>query len=255
MSANPKQQKELSLEKLNTLRDKIRQAYSIEKGGDELKTPKYKNSSYYEELKNDIRFKTKKSISEGTLLKFFNDDVNRTYQLNTIDAIEEYIEKVLLINKSFMENETKKKNAEELKKFAKRIYIELSTRKAGIHIDEEKDVIEDIYNSWYKLFCIIRDELKTLPIDCLKYQEKPDSVVFISFKILDEILRPHLTEYQAKYRSWLENAKKDLKNKKITPQELQKKYPDYDILIKSIKQVNEMLIDSAEKFYELLNQK
>ena len=51
----------------------------------------------------------------------------------------------------------------EIQKFANNIYIELITRKAGIPIDENNDVIEDIYNSWYKLFCIIRDEIKALP--------------------------------------------------------------------------------------------
>ena len=253
MSANPKQQKELSLEKLNILRDKIRQAYSIEKGGDELKTPKYKGSSYYEELKNDIRFKTKKSISEGTLLKFFNDDVNRTYQLNTIEAIEGYIEKVLLINKSLMENETKKKNAEELIKFAKIIYIELTTRKAAIPINEGKDVIEEIYNSWYRLFCLIRDEMKLLPVSCFKDIENPESIIGITNKVLNEILRPHLTEHQARYRSWLENAKRNLKNRNVIPQELQKKYPDYKVLIKSLKETNNRLIDSAKKLRELIN--
>ena len=40
---------------------------------------------------------------------------------------------------------------------ANRIYIELTTRKAAIPIDENNDVIEEVYNSWYKLFGIIRD--------------------------------------------------------------------------------------------------
>jgi hypothetical protein len=139
------------------------------------------------------------------------------------------------------------KSDAEIRLFANRIYIELITRKAGIPIDEKNDVIEELYNSWYKLFCIIRDEIKALPIDCLKDQSNPELAQGISISILNDLLRPHLTEHQAKYRSWLAEAKQDPKNKGITPQDLQKKYPDYKILMKSLKETNNKLIESAEK--------
>lgn len=253
MSMSPQKRIEISLEKLNTLRSKICQAYSKRKGGEELQTPNNKGSIYYSNLRDEINFKTKKKISEGTLLKFFHDDNNRNYQLYTIDAIEEYIDKSL--SEQITINNKNKENIErEIKIFAKRIYIELSTRKAGIPINEEKDVIEDIYNSWYKLFCIIRDELKALPAVCLKDRKIPGSAVYISFDILDNILRIHLTEYNAIYRSWLEKAKQNPSYKNLTPQELQKKYPDYNALIKSLKETNKRLINSAERLFEFINQ-
>ena len=157
--------------------------------------------------------------------------------------------------------EYKAKNEEKLinsksesatKLFANRVYIELITRKAGIPINEKHDVIEEIYNSWYKLFCIIRDEIKALPIECLKDQSNPELAQGISLKILNDILRPHLTEHQAKFRSWLEKAKQNSEYKNLTPQELQKKYPEYNALMKSLKKTNQMLIDSAEKLYEFM---
>lgn len=248
MTRNPQQRKPLSLEKLNAIRDKVCQAYAYSKN-EELQTPNNKNSVYYSELKEEIRLNTKKKIkiSEGTLLKFFHEDINRTYQLITISAIEEYIETVFASISTHNNTSLPAKVEEEIKVFAKRIYIELSTRKAGILIDEGKDVIEDIYNSWHTLFCIIRDELKTLSPDCLKLQEEQSNPVSITFKILNEILRPHLTEHQAKFRLWLEKAKKDGKNRNITPQKLQRKYPDYNVLIKSLKETNIGLIKSAEK--------
>lgn len=140
----------------------------------------------------------------------------------------------------------------EIKKFANNIYIELITRKAGIPIDEKNDVIEELYNTWYKLFCIIRDEIKALPISCIKDQSNPESAQNISIKILNDILRPHLTEYQARFRRWFEKAKQNPEYKELTPQELQRKYPDYKILIKSLIGTNEMLIDSAKKLFELI---
>ena len=247
MPINPHHRKEISLEKLNTLRENVREAYSLSKG-EILQTPKSKNSIYYSELKVDISLKTKKDISEGTLLKFFCDDLNRKYQVITISAIEEYIEKVFLENSTFIDNAEPTENTDkEIKKFANNIYIELITRKAGIPLEEDKDVIEEIYNSWYKLFCIIRDEIKSLPAKYLKDLSNPESAQGISMKILNDILRPHLTEHQAKFRNWLAKAKQDPQYSNLTPQELQKKYPDYEILFKSLKKTNEMLIESAER--------
>ena len=251
MSANPQQRKIVSLEKLNTLRDKVRQSFFISKK-EVLQTPNNKNSPYYHYLIEDIKDKTKKRISEGTLLKFFHIDTNRLYQIIIISTIEEYIDKILPRPTDKDNLNSMRQTEEEIKVFAKRIYIELTTRKAGIPIDEEKDVIEEIYNSWYKLFCLIRDEMKILPVSCFKDIENPESIIGITSRILNEILRPHLTEHQARFRKWLEKAKQNKEYKNLTPQELQKKYPDYGVLIKSMKETNKMLIGSAEKLSALM---
>lgn len=137
--------------------------------------------------------------------------------------------------------------------FASKIYIELITRKASIPIDLEKDVIEEIYNSWYKLFCVIRDELKSLPPHCLIKQNNPISAVRLSLEILNGILRPHLTEHQAKYRSWLNFAKQSTKNKILAPQELQRKYKNYEFLKSEIKTTNFKLIDYTNQLYNFIS--
>lgn len=250
MFSNPNKRKEVELEKLSTLRDKVRQAYSLSKG-EVLQTPNSKSSIYYSELKDDISLKTEKSISEGTLLKFFCDDDKRNYQVITIGTIEEYIDKIL--SSSPTDNSGSMRNTdEEIKAFAKRIYIELTTRKAGIPVDEEKDVIEEIYNSWYKLFCLIRDEMKMLPVCYFKDIENSESITGLTNKILNEMLRPHLTEHQARFRDWLEKAKQNKEYKNLTPQLLQKKYPEYETLVKSLKETNQMLIDSVERLHEIM---
>lgn len=252
MSSNPNKRKGVGLEKLNTLRDKIRQAYSLSKG-EVLHTPKNKNSVYYSELKDDIERVTGKALSEGTLLKIFYEDDKINYQLNTISAVEEYVDKVLSSRHTDKGNSISMKNTEEeVKEFAKRIYIEMTTRKAGIPIDEEKDVIEEIYNSWYKLFCLIRDKMEILPVSCFKDAGNPESIMGITNRILNDILRPHLTEHQARFRDWLEKAKQNREYKNLTPQELQKKYPNYGVLVKSMKEKNKMLIGSAEKLCALM---
>lgn len=93
MHKSKQQRKEYSLERIAALRNKVRKAYTISKEGDELQTPRGKSGSYTD-LKDDIFIKTNILISEGTLLKFFNDDINRNYRLATINAIEKYIDLV-----------------------------------------------------------------------------------------------------------------------------------------------------------------
>ena len=134
---------------------------------------------------------------------------------------------------------------------ANRIHIELTTRKAAIPIDEENDVIVEVYNSWYKLFGIIRDEIKTVPGSYLKSHNPTIALIGLSTKILNEGLRPHLTKHQAKFRKWYEQENEKENNKEISPQELQRRYPDYDNLIESMKQVNQTLIQYSNELNKL----
>lgn len=138
---------------------------------------------------------------------------------------------------------------------ANRIYIELTTRKAAIPIDENNDVIEEVYDSWYKLFGIIRDEIKTLPGKYLREHDPTSALLGLTRKILNEALRPHLTEHQAKFRHWLEIAKRDPDSKTTSPQELQKTYPDFANLVASMKEVNKILIAYANELDKLIKGK
>ena len=94
MSKNPNQRIEVPLDKLNDLREKVRLAY-FRKNEEELKTPNNKQSPYYTILSDDILISSKAYISEGTLLKFFNDDSNRKYELETIEIIKGFINKYI----------------------------------------------------------------------------------------------------------------------------------------------------------------
>jgi hypothetical protein len=256
MPTNPFQRKPISLEKLKMLRKNLREAYK-KSTGEELPNAKNKSNPFYIELIDDISLKTNESeISPGTIQKFLYDDGNRNYQIFIIQMIERYISIVMGNNTQENERnniESKSVNVNrdlEIKMFANRIYIELITRKVAIPIDEDSDVIEEIYNSWYKLFCIIREEIKTLPVDYFNDIENANSVIGLAMKILNEILRPHLTEHQAKFRKWIEDARQELKNRNLTPQELQRKYPDYNALMMSLKDTNKILIDNVGKFIE-----
>jgi hypothetical protein len=138
---------------------------------------------------------------------------------------------------------------------ANRIYIELTTRKAAIPIDENNDSIEEIYDSWYTLFGIIREEIKSVPGKYLKDHDPTKALIGLSRRILNDGLRPHLTEHQAKFRKWIENAKEKESNKKISPQDLQKQYPDFENLVKSMKEVNLILANYANELDKLIKGK
>lgn len=135
---------------------------------------------------------------------------------------------------------------------ANRIFIELTTRKAAIPFDEEHDVIEEVYNSWYKLFGIIRDEIKTVPGKYLRNHDATKSLIGLTQKILNDGLRPHLTKYQAKFRKWLKENKSKPEYIHKTPQQIQRDYFEYIELVKSLKEVNQLLIDYSQQLDKVI---
>jgi len=134
---------------------------------------------------------------------------------------------------------------------AYKLWVELSTRKIGIPIDFENDVIFDIYNSWYEFFKITRELIKTIPISKIKKHDSTATLVNIAIDVLNEGLRPHLTLWQAKYRRWYLIESKKEETSSISPQELQRRFPEYDLLIRDMKDVNQKLIIYRERLKEI----
>lgn len=126
---------------------------------------------------------------------------------------------------------------------AHKIYVELITRKAALPFDENHDLIIEVYNSWYSLFQVIRQELKNISGELLQKSSASDKLIELTTDILNKGLRPHLTEHQAKFKKWYANHSDDSGNRHRTPQEIQKLYPHYAELVGSLKQVNEILLE------------
>lgn len=135
-----------------------------------------------------------------------------------------------------------KPNNEDMQ-IAYRLWIELSTRKVGLPIDFENDLIVEIYNSWYEFFRITRDLVKEIPVSKIRRNKSTRDIVKIALKVLNEGLRPHLTKWQAKFRKWyIEELKKE-QNKEHTPQDIQKKFKEYKELTSEMQEVNKKLIE------------
>ncbi len=121
---------------------------------------------------------------------------------------------------------------------AYKLWVELSTRKIGLEYKPEYDVIVEMYNSWYNFFAVAREQLKDVPAERIKYSSE---LIELTEAVLNKGLRPHLTIWQAKFRKWYDLNEDSFKDE--TPQQTQKKYPDYDFLMKDLLSTNQKMIE------------
>lgn len=163
----------------------------------------------------------------------------------------------VIIKDPFTGTQIKIKTNTEDKKIAHRIWTELVTRKAALPFQRDKDVILEVYNSWYTLFQCVREQIAEIPVEKLHGREKTDieQLIDISVRVLNVGLRPHLTEWQAKYRAWYDLAKNSDENKSKSPQEIQCKYPQYDQLISDLENVNLKLKEFADDLKKIVRAK
>lgn len=132
---------------------------------------------------------------------------------------------------------------------AYKIWVELSTRKIGIPIDTANDVISEIYDSWFNFFSVTRELIKDVPVQ--KFRRKDtEQIVRLSIEVLNHGIRPHLTQWQARFRRWYENQLKQETNTDVHPQDIQKKFPQFAELERDLLAVNQRLINYRQKMYE-----
>lgn len=134
---------------------------------------------------------------------------------------------------------------------AYQIWVELTTRKIGLEIDLENDVISEIYDSWYNFFGITRAMIKEIPVS--KVQKKStQEIIRLSIDVLNTGLRPHLTKWQARFRRWYNKKLDDPNYAECTPQEIQKAFPQYDELTREMLDINKKLMSYRTQLYALV---
>jgi hypothetical protein len=138
------------------------------------------------------------------------------------------------------------------KQIAYQIWVELSTRKIGLSIDLEDDVISDVYDSWYNFFAVTRELIKDVPVAKFRRRDT-EKIIRLSIEVLNTGIRPHLTRWQARFRRWYENALKSEGQLDLAPQDLQQAFPQFEALKEDLLQVNKGLIRYREKMYELVS--
>ena len=137
------------------------------------------------------------------------------------------------------------------RQIAYKIWVELSTRKIGLPIDLEHDVISEVYDSWHTFFSVTRELVKDVPVNKFRRKET-EEIVRMSIGVLNDGLRPHLTKWQARFRRWYEKATEQSNFNDQSPQEIQQKYPKYDELQADLLTVNRRLIAYRKIMYELV---
>ena len=140
-------------------------------------------------------------------------------------------------------------NIEDIQ-IAHKIWTELVTRKVALPLEPEHDVLIEVYDSWYALFTKVRELISEIPAELLRNEKSTQELVRISIATLNDGLRPHLTKWQAKFRNWYQSKSERLKE--ITPQELQREYPEYDKLVSEMTIINEELISYAMELKKIV---
>lgn len=136
---------------------------------------------------------------------------------------------------------------------AYRVWVELSTRKIGLKIDPDDDVVDEIYNSWYEFFAVTRELIKDVPVVKVR-QDSTKKIIQLSIEVLNTGLRPHLTKWQARFRRWYAHQLERDKDSLEHPQDIQKRFPDYDQLVAEMLEVNQKLMAYRAKMYALVTQ-
>lgn len=141
------------------------------------------------------------------------------------------------------------------KQIAYAIWVELSTRKIGLPIDFENDVIAEVYDSWFNFFSVTRELVKSVPVNQVK-RDSTQAIIKLSIQVLNEGLRPHLTHWQARFRRWYEREltkrEEGESSSDLDPQEIQAKFPRYKELVEDMQRVNGALIRYRQKMHELV---
>lgn len=134
---------------------------------------------------------------------------------------------------------------------AYKIWVKLSTRKIGIPIDPDHDVISEVYDSWYSFFSVTRELVKDVPVRKVR-DKSTQTIVTLSIDVLNNGLRPHLTKWQARFRRWYEIQLMMDKDAVRNPQDIQRDFPQYDELVADMLEVNKKMVAYRERMKSLI---
>ncbi|HTU10158.1 MAG TPA: hypothetical protein VMG08_04595 [Allosphingosinicella sp.] len=141
------------------------------------------------------------------------------------------------------------------KQIAYAIWVELSTRKIGIAIDFEDDVVAEIYDSWFEFFSVTRELIKGVPVSKVR-RDSTQAIIKLSIEVLNEGLRPHLTKWQARFRRWYDKQLKKYDDGEgaevLYPQQIQAEFPQFQELKVDMERVNQALMRYRAKMRELV---
>lgn len=124
---------------------------------------------------------------------------------------------------------------------AYQLWIEMTTRKLGLAIDLRHDLVAEIYDSWYAFFKTARELIKTIPLHRDPASREMRHLIEVSRAVLNEGLRPHLEQWQARFRAWLAAGGDRALAPGLSPQEAQRHFPEWKLLSHDLLAANQRL--------------
>jgi hypothetical protein len=139
----------------------------------------------------------------------------------------------------------------ETVRLAYQAWVEIMTRKVGLPFDEEHDLIAEVYDSWYRLFGVLRELTKSVPAHRIRACPDTQRLVGVMLDVLNKGLRPHLTRWQARFRTWYDTSLEEQANRGKAPQDIQKTFPQYRELVSDLRGVNGRFVEFAAALRQL----
>jgi len=138
-------------------------------------------------------------------------------------------------------------------RIAYQAWIEMTTRKVGLLFNQENDVIIEVYDSWYRMFGIFRELIKSVPAQRLRKSKDTQQLVELMRDVMNQGMRPHLSRWQARFRKWYvkELAAENESGQNDSPQQIQRRFPEYEELISDLSEVNLQLVEFSERLKTL----
>jgi len=139
--------------------------------------------------------------------------------------------------------------SEPARQLAYTFYMDMTNRKVALPIDWDNDTLSDIYASWKTFFDNSVALLKHFPV---KQAVEARSVIQLLQEVLHQVLRPHLTRWQAAYRRWHDTHNPRKEFRKLRPQDVQRHYPQFTALRSDFEATQTKVTDYARKLESLI---
>lgn len=119
----------------------------------------------------------------------------------------------------------------------------LNTKRSLFYIKPEFDNICEVFDSYHSIYDFLRTQL-------LEFEDKKrvDSLFYSEIQNMLKELNKLLTVHQSNYRRWFAFFEKNNAETFITLGELQKQYPEFDIMMRDIEELNKSMRKHAKLF-------
>lgn len=132
------------------------------------------------------------------------------------------------------------------------LWVEMTTRKLGLPIDPNQDIITEVYDSWYAFFRTARELIKAIPLHRDPKSPELRHLIHLSQAVLNDGLRPHLQRWQARFRRWADASTERAPT--VTPQEAQQRFPDWNLLRDDLLATNQRLMSYVVALESMVGQ-